>query len=147
MSGHSRPIFVDANIPMYAHGREHSLREPCRAAIVRLGRGEVESYTSTEIHQEILYRYLSLRRPAQALRVSRDFALVIPQILPVTQRDIETVWDLMMRYPGLSSRDYIHIAVMLNNDLTHILSADAHFDLVNEIERIPPEQFTSQSGL
>ncbi len=51
------------------------------------------------------------------------------------------MWDLMIRCPGLHARDYIHIAVMLNNGLTRILSADVHFDLVDEIERIPPEQF------
>jgi len=82
-----------------------------------------------------------LGRPAQALRVSRDFALVVPAILPVTQQDIKSVWDLMVRYPELSPRDYIHVAVMLNNGLSRILSADAHFDLVDEIERIPPEDF------
>lgn len=141
MSENSSPIFVDANIPMYAHGAAHPLREPCRAAIARLGRREVEACTSTEVHQEILHRYLSLRRLAQALRVSRDFAIVVPLILPLTRQDIETAWALMARYPGLYSRDYAHVAVMLNNDLTRILSADAHFDLVDEIERIPPEKF------
>ena len=141
MSGNGNPIFVDANIPMYAHGAGHPLRELCRAAIARLGRREVEACTSAEIHQELLHRYLSLRRPAEAVRVSRDFAIIVPLILPITRQDIETAWDLMARYPGLHTRDYVHIAVMFNNDLTCILSTDTHFDLVSEIERIPPERF------
>ena len=88
-----------------------------------------------------MYRYLSLARPGQAVQVSHDFAVVVPIILPVTQQDVEQVWRLMARYPGLGCRDYIHVAVMLNNRLRRILSADSHFDLVGEIVRVPPQEF------
>jgi predicted nucleic acid-binding protein len=134
-------VFVDANIPMYAHGSVHPLREACRSALARLARGAIDAYTSTEIHQEILYRYVSLGRLSEASQVSRDFAIIVPAILPVTRLDIERVWELMAQHPGLACRDYVHLAVMLNNNLTHILSADAHFDLVGHIVRVPPQDF------
>jgi predicted nucleic acid-binding protein len=139
MNRNDSPIFVDANIPMYAHGRDHPLRQVCRTALARLAHGEIEACTSTEIHQEILYRYLSLGRPEQALQVSRDFMAVVPVVLPVTRQDIERAWELMAVCPGLRCRNYIHAAVMLNNQVTHILSTDAHFDVLNETVRIPPE--------
>ena len=134
-------IFVDADIPMYAHGHEHPLRAACQACLARLVHTEDEAWTSTEIHQEIMYRYLSLARPGQAVQVSHDFAVVVPIILPVTQQDIERAWRLMACYPGLGCRDYIHVAVMLNNHLRRIVSADSHFDLVDEIVRVPPQEF------
>lgn len=146
MTEHADPVFVDANIPMYAHGGVHPLRDACRSALAQLAHGAVEAYTSTEVHQEILYRYVSLGRPAQASQVSRDFATIVPAILPVTRQDIENVWRLMSQYPGLTCRDYVHVAVKLNNDLRRILSADAHFDLVGEITRVAPEQFTSNQA-
>ncbi len=134
-------IFVDANIPMYAHGAAHPLREPCRVALSKMARGEMQTCTSAEVHQEILYRYLSLDRPIQAVQVSRDFATLVPAILPIARQDVERVWQLMVMYPGLSCRDYLHIAVMLNNNITHILSADTHFDRVGELVHISPQQF------
>lgn len=141
------PIFVDTNIPMYAVGKEHPFRAACRQALVYISEEAVDAVTDVEVHQEILHRYISLKMPEQARQVSFYFQEVLPVILPITLTDIARARELSVGYPTLDTRDLIHIAVMLNNDLTHILSADAHFDLVGEIERIPPEQFTSQSGL
>jgi hypothetical protein len=41
----------------------------------------------------------------------------------------------------LKARDLIHAAVMLENGLSRILSTDAHFDQVSEVERIDPCDF------
>ncbi len=37
---------------------------------------------------------------------------------------------------GVSARDVVHAAVMLNNGLTHILSTDEHFDVIEGITRV-----------
>jgi len=68
--------------------------------------------------------------------------ILIPQVLPVTQADIRLVLRLIPQYPTLQARDLVHVAVMLNNGLSHILSTDAHFDRVNEIQRIDPHDLT-----
>jgi predicted nucleic acid-binding protein len=142
MTQNDEAVFVDTNIPMYAHGGAHPLREACRSALAHLVHGSVKAYSSTEVHQEILYQYVSLGRRTEARQVSRDFAVIVPAILPVTRHDIKRVWQLMVDYPGLACRDYVHLAVMLNNNLRRILSADSHFDLVREIVRVPPQDFT-----
>lgn len=135
------PIFVDTNIPMYAVGKMHPLRIACRQALVFFSEEVVEGVTDVEVHQEILHRYLSLEMPEQARQVSFYFQQVLPVILPNTLDDIVRARELSEHYPTLNVRDLLHIAVMLNNGLARILSADVHFDLVDEIERIPPEQF------
>jgi len=142
MNGSNSPIFVDANIPMYTVGKEHPLRATCRQAMVHISNEDVDVVTDVEVHQEILHRYLSLKMPEQARQVSFYFQEIVPAVLPITLVDLERARELSADYPTLKARDLIHIAVMLNNGLTHILSTDAHFDLVGEIERVPPEQFT-----
>ncbi|HEY71739.1 MAG: hypothetical protein B6I35_03540 [Anaerolineaceae bacterium 4572_32.2] len=137
-------IFVDANVPMYAHGASHTYRQPCQASLQRITAENIPVVTSSEVVQEIIHRYLSLRRPRQAVQVASDFMTVVPSVLPATQSDIEYVLRLIPSYPGLSARDLLHVAVMLNNDIAQILSADAHFDQVEEVDRLDPASFAAQ---
>jgi predicted nucleic acid-binding protein len=49
---------VDTNVPMYAAGKSHHLKEPCQRVILAIAKGELNAVTDTEVFQEILYRYL-----------------------------------------------------------------------------------------
>jgi predicted nucleic acid-binding protein len=134
-------LFVDSNIIMYAVGAEHAYRSPCLDALHRIVRESLQAVVSSEIHQEILHRYLSIGLPDKAREVSIKLETIIPTSLPVTMADIHRVRQLAENYPGLNARDLIHAAVMLENGLTHILSTDRHFDQLAEIERIDPRDF------
>jgi len=136
-------IFIDANVPMYAHGAPHTYRQPCQVLLQRITVENIPVVTSSEVVQEILHRYLSIRRPHQAIQVASDFMTIVPSVLPVTQSDIEYALRLIPSYPTLPARDLLHVAVMLNNDITQILSADAHFDQVEEVERLDPVSFAA----
>jgi predicted nucleic acid-binding protein len=134
-------FFVDSNIIMYAAGAEHAYRVPCLDALDRIIREDLQAVVSTEVHQEILHRYLSLGLPDKAWEVSIKLETIIPATLPVTLADIHRVRQLAERYPDLKARDLLRVAVMLENGLTHILSVDRHFDELAEIERIDPHDF------
>lgn len=137
----SSAIFVDSNIIMYAVGAEHAYRSPCLNALDRIIGENLQAAVSSEIHQEILHRYLSLGLPDKARAVSLNLELIVPTTLPVTLAEIRRVRELTERYPRLNARDLIHAAVMLENGLTSILSTDRHFDQLAEIERIDPLDF------
>ena len=134
-------FFVDSNIIMYAVGAEHCYRSPCLDALDRIVRKDLQAFVSSEVHREILHRYMSLGLPKKAREVSVKLETIIPATLPVTLMDIRRARQLAERYPGLHARDLIHAAVMLQNGLTHILSTDRHFDRLAEIERIDPNDF------
>jgi predicted nucleic acid-binding protein len=55
-------VFIDSNIPMYVAGGPHPHREPSRGLLAAVQRNEIEACTSTEVLQEILYRYSALSR-------------------------------------------------------------------------------------
>ena len=65
-------VFIDSNIPMYVAGANHPHRAPAVRFLERVRRGEVEASTSTEVLQEILYRYSALRRLDLAREVYYD---------------------------------------------------------------------------
>ena len=129
-------VFVDSNVPMYVAGRDHALREPARRMLARAQAGEIEICTSTEVLQEILYRYAALKRLDLAASVYDLFVQLCPTVLPVALADTDRAKSLLTSTPGLSARDAVHAAVMLNHDIARIATFDAGFDRVAGVERV-----------
>ena len=75
-------VFVDSNIPMYVAGSEHPNRAPASRFLERGVDGDFELCTSTEVLQEIFYRYASLERLDLAEKVY-DFFVTTPGGLDV----------------------------------------------------------------
>jgi len=71
-------IFVDSNVPMYVAGRDHPLRGPAQRFLERARAGDIEICTSTEVLQEILYRYVALNRRDLAGSVYDLFVQSVP---------------------------------------------------------------------
>ena len=51
------PIFLDANIPMYAAGQPHPLKQPCLDVLALVALYPDAFCTDAEVFQEILHRY------------------------------------------------------------------------------------------
>ncbi len=129
--------FIDSNVPMYVAGRDHPLRERAHRFLGRVQSGEIEGCTSTEVLQEILYRYVGLRRPDLAVEVYDLFVGLCSTVFPVTLADTDRARDLVRSGTPASMRDLVHAAVMLNNGVTRVATFDAGFDHVKGIERLP----------
>ena len=129
-------IFIDSNVPMYVAGRDHPLRDPARRFLSRVRSGEVEGCTSTEVLQEILYRYVGLRRNDLAIEVYELFVRLCPVVFPVTLADTDRARDAVRETVGVSVRDLLHAAVMLNNGVSRIASFDRGFDAIASVERL-----------
>ncbi|MBM4247719.1 MAG: type II toxin-antitoxin system VapC family toxin [Deltaproteobacteria bacterium] len=128
--------FVDSNIPMYVAGRDHRLRDPSRRVLERIRAGDLDACTSTEVLQEILYRYSALARLDLAREVYDLFVRICPVVLPVTLADTDRARDLLVGGTGISARDAVHAGVMLNNDVTTIVTFDAGFDRIPGVKRL-----------
>lgn len=129
-------VFVDSNIPMYVAGREHEHRAPSLRFLSKARAGHVDICTSTEVLQEILYRYAALKRTDLAGSVYDLFVQMCPVVLPVTLADTDRARRLLAETKGISARDAVHTAVMLNHDITEIATFDAGFDRVPGVRRV-----------
>jgi predicted nucleic acid-binding protein len=140
--------FLDTNIFMYAAGREHRLKAPCVAVLRRVAREELDVSTNTEVLQEILYRYGAIGELERGLHLARlAVDQVAGEVLPVTLADMRRAFDLVDRYGSeITGRDAVHAATMLNNGLTHMVSADSHFDAIEEITRLDPQKAARLKG-
>lgn len=123
---------------MYLIGKEHLRRRDAVRAVADLVRRHETLVSSAEVVQEILHRYHAIRRREfvqPALRLLLE--LTEGEIFPVTLSDTLRAGELLISFPGISSRDAVHVAVMESRGVSRILSFDRGFDAVTGIERIP----------
>jgi hypothetical protein len=137
--------FLDANVPIYATGRPHQLKEPA-GKVVNLVAEHPEAYfTDAEVLQELLHRYRSLRMwPEPGKPIFERFAFLMRgRVEPVYGHDVERAADRATRHPLLSARDLVHLAVMERLGVTSIVTADRAFDGVPGISRLDPARVAS----
>ncbi len=129
-------VFVDSNIPMYVAGRAHPNREPAKRFLERVRSGDVDGVTSTEVLQEILYRYTALGQLELGLEVYDLFVHICSRVLPVTLADTDRARILLPGLTGVSVRDAIHAAVMLSNGISKIATFEEGFSRIPGVRRV-----------
>ncbi len=129
-------ILVDSNLPMYLVGAAHPnqgaakrLRDAC------IGRGD-RLVTDAEVLQEILHRYVAIRR-RDAIQPAFDALLgVVEEVLPITLEDAKRAREIVLGFESISARDAIHLAVMERHGIETILSFDRGFDEYPGVQRL-----------
>lgn len=129
---------LDTAIFMYAAGADHPLKDPCRLVLERVRLGELDATTSAEVIQEILHRFVAIRKPEIGVGIARRSLVLINPVLPLTHAVVQRVPDLVLRYPGLTSRDLVHVATCLEHGFDGIVTTDQGFDVVSEVQRLDP---------
>lgn len=129
-------VFIDSNIPMYVAGTDHRNKEPARRFLARVQDGEIEGCTSTEVLQEILYRYTAVGRRDLAREVYGLFVQLCPVIFDVTLADTDRALTVLMDTDRISARDAVHAAVMLNHDVALIATFDQGFERAPHVDRV-----------
>jgi hypothetical protein len=132
-------LFLDANILMYAVGKEHPYREPCRAILRQIALDELIVVTNVEVLQELLHRYRSLRKPELASALYAATKDLCEEVFAVTGSDLDRAHEILRASPSdLSVRDAVHAATALRRGIEVILSTDQHFETVEGITRVDP---------
>ena len=132
-------IFIDANIPIYAFGREHAHKEPCARILFMAAEQPRLFVTDAEVLQELLHRYLTSDRWALGKEIIRGFAEVMHgRIEPIRGEDVQLAANLADHHPRMSSRDLLHAAVMQRLGSDRIVTADTDFDSLPNVTRLDP---------
>ncbi len=142
-----RRFVYDTSIFVYALGKEHTYREPCRKIVRLASLGELQGEASTDLLQELLHQRMRQTgsRPAAAA-TTRDVAKLV-WLHPLEPADIQRGIDLFEAHSKLDARDAVFAALALNRGIDAILSTDKAFDEVQDLERIDPADSQGLSGL
>lgn len=132
-------ILIDANVFMYAAGRESPQRTPCQAYLRRLVEpGSPAVCTDAEVLQEVLHRYKAVGVPEVGFGIVDAITRLPIPVLPIAEAEVVAGRRLMERFGDLSARDAIHLGVMQHHGIEHILSYDRGFDRVGWAARMEP---------
>ena len=88
-------IFLDANIFMYAAGKPHAYKQPCKQILQAVEAKQLAAVTNVEVMQELLYRYFHIQvldKGIQLCQYVLNYPLII---LPVTPADVSSALDLL----------------------------------------------------
>lgn len=131
-------VFLDTAVFMYAAGPDHPLRRSCQTVMVGAGAGKIAAATSAEVIQEILHRFVSTRRPERGIAMARDAMDLLGPVLSVSHAVMVRVPALMERYPGLATRDLVHIATCMEERIDTIVTTDVAMARVTEVRCVSP---------
>lgn len=133
-----RSVFIDSPVVLYALGKPHPLREPCRAVLAAAQRGELELHASVELVQEVTFHRLRTGGVEHAVGIGR-LLLEACVLYPVTREVMARSLDLIERSP-VRGRDALHAATALEHGFTEIVTTDPGFVGVPGLGLTPPEQ-------
>ena len=129
-------ILVDSNVPMYLVGVPGAHKVDAGRLVQRMLSAGERLVTNAEVLQEICHRYAAIDRRI-AIQPAFDALLgIVDEVLPIEYEDAEAATDIVLRYPSLSARDAIHLAVMRRHGIERILTFDRGFDAHPGIERL-----------
>jgi len=129
-------IFLDSNVPMYLVGSPHKNKERVELLLGRLIEAREKLVTDVEVFQEILHRYVAIRR-REAIEVAwQALSGLVDEVFAIALPEIEHAKALVLEREGLSARDAVHLAVMQAHGVEEILTFDAGFDAMRGISRI-----------
>jgi predicted nucleic acid-binding protein len=129
-------IYVDSNVPMYLIGAEHPNKRRVIELVATLLSARERLVTSAESFQEILHRYRALNDREHMNAAYEALEAMVADVAGVAKDDVDRARLLFGIYPGLSSRDCLHVAVMERMGCRQIWTYDTGFSAVPSIQRI-----------
>jgi len=117
-------IFVDSNIFIYAVGRSHPLREEAQRFFLETSVAGKRLVTSAEVLQELLHVYLPVGR-TETLDAALELATKgVDEVIPVDRETVLLARALVDKYPGLTARDLLHLAVCQVHKIPELMTFD-----------------------
>jgi len=121
---------------MYLVGAPHPNKTTAQRLAERLISERQRLVSDAEVLQEILHRYVAIRRQDFIQRAFDSLLGIVDEILPIDRAAAERAREIVFGHPRLSARDALHLAVMERHGVDRILSFDSAFDGFPGVTRV-----------
>jgi len=121
---------------MYLVGAPHPHKADSKRWLEGLVNGRERLVTDAEVLQEILRRYVSIKRPDAIQPALNALLGVVDEVFSVDQVTVERAKAIVLGQKGPSARDAVHLAIMQIQGIGRILSFDQGFDGFAGITRL-----------
>ena len=121
---------------MYLVGAAHPHKSDAQRRLERLINDRERLLTDAEVLQEILHRYVAIKR-LDAIQPAFDAILrIVDELIAIDLAAVEKAKQIVLAYRHLSARDAVHLAVMEQRGISRIFSLDSGFDTEPGVTRI-----------
>lgn len=127
---------IDSNIPMYLVGAPHPHKADAQRLLENLISDRHRLVTDAEVLQEILHRYVAIKRRDAIQPAFNALLGIADDVLAVDRATVERAKQIVMGHRHVSARDAVHLAVMEQHGIERILSFDSGFDGFPGIARL-----------
>lgn len=132
-------IVLDTTVLVYAKGADHRFREPCRDLISAIAARRIAATTTVEVIQEFAHVRAQRRGRADASALARDYAELLSPLLAVTDADLRLGLSVFERHDRLGAFDAVLAAAAVGCQASALVSADASFAGMTEIQHVVPD--------
>jgi hypothetical protein len=130
-------IVLDTNIPAYAGGRDHVLKEPCRRLLNEVVEGAITATTTTEVIQEFVHVRARSRGRTDAVQVAAHSVDVLSPLIVIEE---EVVSAGLLIYEKASEPWHVRLGPGRRDHRAQgtLVSADSAFGSVGRLRHIEP---------
>lgn len=134
-------IVLDTTILVYAVGKDHQLRLPCRSLLELVRDGSVRATTTVEVVQEFAHVRSRRRARAEATARAREFAVGLMPLLRPEHEDLLEGLALFEASEGLGPFDAVLAATARRRGWA-LVSADRSFEQAEGLAYLDPSSAT-----
>lgn len=135
-----KQIYLDTNFYIYSSDKNNQFYEECYRFIKYSIHNRITLTTSVETFQEIIHFSRNRREPHRGLDIAKHALELTDSILPITRETIGVFLEKANVYIKMTSRDILHLAVCLENNIDQIVTYDKEFKNFKEIKTLLPEE-------
>ncbi|MFA9269184.1 MAG: type II toxin-antitoxin system VapC family toxin [Baekduiaceae bacterium] len=132
-------IVLDTTVLVYALGRDHALRDPCRALIEAISDGRIDATTTPEVIQEFAHVRARRTDRRDAARTATDYAELLDPLVTVQRQHLLAGLMLFERHDALGAFDAVLCALALESGADAVVSADRAFAAVPGLHHVVPD--------
>lgn len=133
-----RRFLYDTSIFVYALGRDHPYKEPCREIVRRAAAGDLQGEASIDLLQELTHQRARRTGDRPGAAAAARHVAKLAWWHPLEPSDVQRGIDLYEAHADLDARDAVFAAVAINRGIDAILATDRAFDDIGRLERIDP---------
>jgi hypothetical protein len=131
-------FLLDTAVFLYAQGREHPYRNPCRELVRNLQDGSLAGEASVELVQEFGHVLRRRGLDGGTVRHRALAAAALCRLHDFGEPELRLALNLIVAIPALGMRDAVHAATALRHGVGLVVSTDKAFDEIPGLERLDP---------
>ena len=138
-----KTVYFDSNIFMYLSESGYPQHDYCFALIEYCQHNQIQIKTSTETIQEIIH--VSKKHKAQENGIAYKTIQLTEPLIAIHEMTIGKFLELAKIYPEQDSRDLIHIAVCIANNIPTLITYDKKMKWCKELPVVTPEEYMKRA--